>query len=214
MVLADICSLGSVYTQSNRIAYFDHTLGYNTYMSDLATKKLDRIFYFKSCIRKCDHTSICFLTTHSCIERCFFNNDRTCLSISQCIYKFIFCRKNCYFCLMSQSVISYKFTCNARINRFIYSHVCTHVIRYLTGFTCSFLLFLHGCLETFFIHCESFFLKNFYCKVNRESISIIKFECICSCKYFLTFLIQILFHLIQNRKSLIDCLAELIFFLN
>ena len=73
-------------------------------------------------------------------------------------------------------------------------------------------LFFLCFFKAFFIICQSLFLQYLTCQIHRESISIIKLECILSGKYGCTFCFHICFHVSKNRQSLIDRLVKLRFF--
>ena len=83
--------------QSYLVADFDHTLCNLSYMAEFAACKLYNIFYDKFTIFCTDDTFISFLATHCCIEWSLGNDERTLISVCQCIYNFCLACHSCYF---------------------------------------------------------------------------------------------------------------------
>ena len=107
-------------------------------------------------------------------------------------------------------IIANEFSCYIDIKIIIYSGVRTHIVCYFTGCTGFDSLLFHGFLESFLVNAVAFFLKDLLCEVKRESVSIIKFECIVTGKSFLAGFLHILFHVGKDAETLIDGLVKLI----
>ena len=58
-------------------------------------------------------------------------------------------------------------------------------------------LFLHKTGEFFFVYGYSLFAHNLLCKVNRESESIVKFECVGTRKHGLSALFKLVYKALQ-----------------
>ena len=113
---------------------------------------------------------------------------------------------------MLQIMISYKLGSDRRIDLLINRLLCSHIVCLFSRFTRLFLLLLHELLKTFLIHGTALLLQDLCGDVQRESIGIIKLECIGTGKLLLALGSHSLLHLIQDCNSLIDRLVELLFF--
>ena len=152
MILACICSVFWIYSKSNCIASFEHTLCHSSNVANLAAFKLDCCINLKFALRSCDITFITFLTTHCCIEYCLINDNCSLISFWKSFYNIFFCCKNCYLGIIRQLVISNEFTCDSWINLIIYSCISTHIVSCLTSLTCFLTLLIHTFNEAVFIN--------------------------------------------------------------
>ena len=167
-------------------------------MTEFTATKLDGILYHKSAICSLDHTTVTFLTTHGSVERCFFYKYSTFLTFHQRSCNFFLCRKNCDLWIVCEMIVAYKFCSYIDIDLIIYSGVSSHIVGYLTCWTRLHSLLFHCLLEAVFINSISLFLKDFFGKIKRESISIIQFECIVSGKSLFSGCLHLFFHISKN----------------
>ena len=173
VVLLSVSSCSFVYFQRNSFSCGDHTRFHMSYMADFATTEFDGILYYEFTVCSLDHTGISDLTTHCCIEWSLLYEDCSLLAFHQRVYDLSLCCKNSYFGIKCKIVISYKFCCNVNIDIIIYSCVSTHIVSYFTCGTSFVSLLFHAFLEAIFVNVISFFLEDLFCKVHRESVSII-----------------------------------------
>ena len=96
VVVLSKCTVLFVNLQSHLVADFDHTLCNLAYMAEFAACKLHNIFYDKFTVFGTDDTFIGFLSTHCCIEWSLGNDDRTLISVCQCIYNFCLACHSCH----------------------------------------------------------------------------------------------------------------------
>ena len=59
---------------------------------------------------------------------------------------------------MGQSVIAYKTGGDCRVDRLVNRNIRTHIVCYLAGFSCLFLLLLHADSKTCLVHGKALFL--------------------------------------------------------
>src|SRR5699024_4270495 len=62
-------ALPCIYFKRHFVIHFDHALCHNAYMTDLSSKKLDRIFHSEFPFRSSDVSGISFLSAACRIER-------------------------------------------------------------------------------------------------------------------------------------------------
>ena len=110
-------------------------------------------------------------------------------------------------------VVANKGRGDCRIKRLINSRVCAHIVGRLPGFSRHLTLLLHRCIKAVLVNGEPFFLKDFFCQVDREAIGIVQAERVLAIHYSLSFCRHLFFQIRQNCKSLIDRLIEFVFFL-
>ncbi len=164
-------------------------------MPDFTAAKFDGIFHFEYALCCLDQTFICFLTAACGIERSLFHEYRACLSVRQGFCDFRLGRNHRNLGFMCQFVISDKYRSYFCRDLIIYGSVCSHIVCHFTCRSCFHSLFFHSSFEAIFIYCEPFFFKNFLCKIKREAIRIIQFECICAGESLFSFLLHFFFHL-------------------
>ena len=149
VVLLSVSSCSFIHFQGNSFACGDHTGFHMTYMSEFTAAKLDGVFYYELTVCSFDHTCISDLSTHSCVEWSLLCKDCSFLSFHQGVYDLCLCCKDCYFGIKGKMIVS--FTCR----------------------TCFVSLLFHTFLEASLVDIISFFLKDLFCKIHRESVSII-----------------------------------------
>ena len=96
VVVLSKCTVLFVNLQSHLVADFNHTLCNLSYMAEFAACKLHNIFYDKFTVFGTDDTFIGFLSTHCCIEWSLGNDDRSLISVCQCIYNFCLACHSCH----------------------------------------------------------------------------------------------------------------------
>ena len=173
VVLLSVSSCSFIHFQGNSFACGDHTGFHMTYMSEFTAAKLDGVFYYELTVCSFDHTCISDLSTHSCVEWSLLCKDSSFLSFHQGVYDLCLCCKDCYFGIKGKMIVSYEFCCNLYIDIIIYSCVSTHIVCHFTCRTCFVSLLFHTFLEACLVNIISFFLKDLFCKIHRESVSII-----------------------------------------
>ena len=173
VVFLCISSCRSVDLQRSSLAFGKHTGFHMSHVTEFAAAKLNGIFYHESSVFCLNHTGIAFLTAHCCVERCFLYKYCSFLSFHKRSYNFLLCCENCDFRIKRKVFVSHKFCCDRSVDLIVNGSVRTHVVCDFTGFTCFHTLLFHCCLEAFFIDSVAFFLQDFFCKVKRESVSII-----------------------------------------
>ena len=181
-----------------------------SYMTEFATAEFDGVLNNKFTVCSLDHTGITFLSTHCCIERSLLYKYGTLLSLRERIYDLCFCGKDSNLGIKGKMIVADEFCCYVYIDIIVYGCVCTHIVGYFTGSTCLDSLLFHCLLEAFLVNAVAFLLKNLFCKVKRESVRIIKLECVVTGKGLFTCFFHILFHVGKDAKSLIDSFVELI----
>ena len=181
-----------------------------SHVTKFAAAKLNGILHHESSVFCLDHTGIAFLSTHCCIERSLLYKYGTLLSLCERIYDFCFCGKDSNLGIKGKMIVADEFCCYVYIDIIVYGCVCTHIVGYFTGSTCLDSLLFHCLLEAFLVNAVTFLLKDLFCKVKRESVRIIKLECVITGKGLFTCFFHILFHVGKDAKSLIDSFVELI----
>ena len=212
VVLAGICTACRTNFQCHSFTFGNHTGFHRSYMTVFAAAKLDGVFYTKYTVFCRDHTFITFLTTHGSIEWSMFYENRSALAFHQRIYNLCIGCHNSYFGSIFQFIITCKFCCYGSIDLIVYSCICSHIIGHFTGCTGTLSLSIHLCFKAIFVDLVSLFFQNLFCQIHRESISIIQFESIRTTQCILSCCFHILFHIIQDFKTLIDGFIELILF--
>ena len=182
-------------------------------MTDFSSAELDGIFYHKFTVCSLDHTGIAFLASHGSIKRSLFYKNSSLLSLYQRRGKLAFSRQNSNLRFKSQMLIAYKFCCHRRIDLIINRSVRTHVVGYFAGSTSLDSLLFHCRLEAILVDSVSLFFQNLFCQIKRESVSIIKLECIFAGKLSGSCCLHLLFHISKDAKSLVDGFVKLVFFI-
>ena len=109
VIVLSQCTILFVNFQHYLVTDFDHTFCNLSDMAEFITCKLHNIFHYKFAVFCTDHAFISFLSTHRRIERSLSSNDRSFISVCQCIYHFCLTCHSCYFRFHFQLVISNKF---------------------------------------------------------------------------------------------------------
>ena len=174
---------------------------------------MDRVFYCKFSVSRGDYTLVAFLTAHCAIERSCIYNNCTLVAICQCFHHFILCGQRADSGNRFQFVVTNKGRGDCRIKRLINSRICAHIVGCLPCFSRHLTLLLHRCIKAVLVNGEPFFLKDFFCQVDREAVGIVQAERILAIHYSLSFCRHLFFQIRQNCKSLIDRLIEFVFFL-
>ena len=213
MVCTGLCAKFCVYNQFHFLAGMDHAGHHMPDMSVFTAQKLNRILYLKYAVCGTDLSLIALLAAHRCIKRCLFYNNSSRIAVRKCLHDLGLCRHNRNFRSICQILVSDKFCCDGRINLLVNRCIRTHVVCHFTG-TSGFLpLFFHTGLKLVLIIGKALFFKDFFGQIYRESVSIVKFECIGTGKFLFAVFLHLLHQVRQNGKSLIDGLIEFLFFL-
>ena len=109
VIVLSKCTILFVNFQHYLVTDFDHTFCNLSDMAEFITCKLHNIFHYKFAVFCTDHAFISFLSTHRRIERSLSSNNRSFISVCQCIYHFCLTCHSCYFRFHFQLVISNKF---------------------------------------------------------------------------------------------------------
>ncbi len=213
MVCTGLCTKFCIYNQFNFLTGMDHAGYHMSDMSVFTAQKLYGILYLEYAVRSTDLSLIALLTAHRCIERSFLYDNGSCIPIGKCLHDLSLSRHNRNFGSICQILVSDKFRCDGRINLLVNSCICTHVVCHFTGTSGFLSLFFHASLKLVLIIGKSFFFKNLFGQIYRESVSIVKFECIGTGKFLLAVFLHLIHQVRQNGKSLIDGLIEFFFFL-
>ena len=213
MVCTGLCAKVCIYHHFHFLAGMDHAGHHMPDMSVFTAQKLNRILYLKYAVCRTDLSLIALLAAHRCIKRCLFYNNSSRIAVRKCLHDLGLCRHNRNFRSICQILVSDKFCCDGRINLLVNRCIRTHVVCHFTG-TSGFLpLFFHTGLKLVLIIGKALFFKDFFGQIYRESVSIVKFECIGTGKFLFAVFLHLLHQVRQNGKSLIDGLIEFLFFL-
>ena len=192
MVCTGLCAKVCIYHQFHFLAGMDHAGHHMPDMSVFTAQKLNRILYLKYALCGTDLSLIALLAAHRCIKRCLFYNNSSRIAVRKCLHDLGLCRHNRNFRSICQILVSDKFCCDGRINLLVNRCIRTHVVCHFTG-TSGFLpLFFHTGLKLVLIIGKALFFKDFFGQIYRESVSIVKFECIGTGKFLFAVFLHLL----------------------
>ena len=137
---------------------------------------------------------VCYLSTHFSVEWCLFK-DKECLTRVNTIMTSIVSNDYAQTAFGSFSFIQ-ELRWFSDISEGFILH--THRSTFNDASTRTFLLFFHGCFETFMVNLETFIFSQLFCQFHWESVSIIKFEDVFTFKRIFTRFLKVSKKLVKH----------------